>query len=204
MVNDDSHYVEALKNSHLGVIHKYASLGDGVYSFWDYSDKHVYLQSNYFAGFPAEVMIPFSKISDVHKISALPEVAKQRLVFKQFAHIGSVWKDGAWREPLVDIGVEGVLGLLARKYMGDPAKYRIVPQEEYKNFHLAPPDSKHRGGRAVVEIIDDFWLKYISFLVGVCELAYKKLIAAQAQNPQSAQRTQHLSCDLTFYFLNSL
>ncbi len=53
-----------------------------MYSHWDYEPNKAYIQSNYYAGFPAEFLIPFPKISEVHTMTALSEVRKQKMVYK--------------------------------------------------------------------------------------------------------------------------
>ena len=80
-LSDTVEYEGCLSGSHPGLIHKYATIGDGIYSSWDYEDQKSYTQANFYARFAGELLVPWSKVSMLHKSTAQSEVAKQKLVY---------------------------------------------------------------------------------------------------------------------------
>ena len=86
-VTENPDYIRCLEGSHLGLIHKYAAIWDGIYSPWNYEENKSYIQANFAARFVGELVAPFHKLSLVHKSTALSEVAKQKLVYQQWLHI---------------------------------------------------------------------------------------------------------------------
>ena len=135
-MTENPDYIRCLEGSHLGLVHKYAGIGDGIYSNWDYSNHKSYIQANFAARFVGELVAPFHLLSLVHKSTALSEVAKQKLVYQQWLHIPVTWKEGAWGECMVDDFVEGVVGLLTKVVVFEPdlfsppAKYRDLQPSE--------------------------------------------------------------------------
>ena len=173
-MTDNPDYVNCLSGSHLGLIHKYAGIGDGIYSNWDYSKQNSYIQANFAARFVGELVAPFHMLSLVHKSTALSEVAKQKLVYQQWLHIAVKWKEGAWGECVVDCFVEGVFGLLTKfiifdaSHAGHPP-WRVLEVSEYPKYLLPESTSKHMKVNAVL-IENEFYKKWVSLCVHICRI----------------------------------
>ena len=176
-MTENPDYIRCLEGSHLGLIHKYAGIGDGIYSNWDYSPHKSYIQANFAARFVGELVAPFHKLSLVHKSTALSEVAKQKLAYQQWLHIPVKWKEGAWGECVVDCFVEGIFGFLTKYFAidcclsesaGTPA-CRELDVSEYPSYLLPEPTSKHMKEKVVL-IEDEFYKKWVSLCVHVCTI----------------------------------
>ena len=147
-------------------------------------------------------------MSALHRISALPEVAKQKLVYKCWSHVPQKWKEGAWGEPIVDMFVEGVLGFLAMlsvtndDCLNSETPTPHVKKEQYDQFLLPNADSKH-SKNSVCLLGAPIVKRWVSFLVHICKLV-DEIISEKSvkEDPRGKYRGRNLNVFPTHQLLD--
>lgn len=92
-VLDRSAYKAAADGLHRAGMGDWAGLGDVVYTPWQLGLADV-VKGNYHARFAGEVLADFTHISEIHRVSAMMEVPKQRTKYKHILHNFQMANDG--------------------------------------------------------------------------------------------------------------
>ena len=90
--------------------------GEGVdKGNWSHEDAHP--GANYAASFVSELLMDYSLLSDVQRMTSMYELQEQKPGYGQILHCTALAKEAMYREPLTDQGLEHWCATLGYHYV---------------------------------------------------------------------------------------